>query len=570
MAKKLVKEMITHDATNPQDWMKGTCVPNELKDQIAKMSPKDREKAFTKKQLAFGTAGIRGKMGPGTAYLNKFVYQQMMVGYCEYILSTKVENPSIVIGHDNRLHSASFALECANIAIMKGIKVYLFEDNKLMPTPIISYVIRKFKCTGGINITASHNPKEDNGFKAYNALGCQILPDEAKIIVDNMPNSKDILDIIRSMRAVKNYAQIVFINYDRIVDEYFDKVIKQTVINKEFLKKDILIKKQPIVFTGFHGTTTELMPKFLKKLGFKHVYVYPGHATISGKFENAPISNPENPKAFDKVIQFANQKKATIIFGCDPDGDRMSVGFKKTNRWRFLNGNEMGIIYTHYILKRKEYEKKPYILSTHLSTNYIDRIAKRYNASVIRTKTGFKWMCNLIDKFEHEGRLVVAFEEAIGALTHTVCRDKDSFGAVCLTLEIYHTVSDYFVDLHDYIQTRIFNQYGPTFAATYSYTIKSEKWMADAKMLMKRALDFKPCKIYDYVIKSVRYDKFADAVVWELNRDSFIKFRISGTEPKFKVYLIFNDQLVGQLKAAAKRNLETIEKKILKGVEYTK
>ncbi|MCQ3908767.1 MAG: hypothetical protein MJ200_04495 [Mycoplasmoidaceae bacterium] len=303
---------------------------SQLKQQLNEMSSKEQKIAFANKPLAFGTAGIRAKMGPGTQYLNKYVYQQIMIGYCKFILAKGRSRPAIVIGHDNRINSEFFATVCAEVAQKMGIVVYLMEQNKLIPTPLVSYAIRKHKLDGGVNITASHNPKEDNGFKAYNHLGAQVLPSEADIIIKHMPQSSEIfnLDHYFSRRPT----EIKFIRYDELVDSFFDEIIKATNLDKTFLLPRAAIKKVPIVFTGFHGTTTELMPKLLKRLGFKKIFVYPKHATISGKFEDCPISNPEDTKAFNDVITYATKVRSTVIIGCDPDGDRMSIGFKKTNR----------------------------------------------------------------------------------------------------------------------------------------------------------------------------------------------------------------------------------------------
>ncbi len=570
--KKVRKERAPLDASKPQTWLKARQVPTELKTQLSNMTKKEQRIAFANKSLSFGTAGVRAKMGPGPHYMNKFTYQQMMIGYCKYVQSVSHRRPAIVIGHDNRNNSAEFALECANVAKAMGVDVYLMQDNKLIPTPILSYAIRKYHLQGGVNITASHNPKEDNGFKAYNKLGAQILPDEANIIIKNMPSSKVILDLKRYLKSKsKAKANISYIKYDSLVDNFFDEVIKATVIDRRVLMPNAPIKKFPIVFTGFHGTTSELMPRFLKSIGFKNVYVYPKHEKISGNFEDCPISNPEDEHSFDDVVKFANEKKSTIVIACDPDGDRMAMGFKKTNRWRILNGNEMGIIFSHYILTRKKFgDKTPLIISTHVSTNYIDRIAEKYNCEILRTKTGFKWMANTIDNLPKKYQFVLGFEEAIGALVHNVCRDKDSFGAVLLALEIFNKGNAYFPDLHDYLYDRIYDIYGPTFSHTYSYTIKSANWEKDANKMMFRARHWKDKKIFDYEIQKIWYEKESDCVVWTLNNDSWIKFRISGTEPKFKVYICFNNEMSGQLKAAAVMNISKIERQILKGFDYKK
>ncbi len=557
------------DATNPANWLNLKGLSDELKEQLKNMSKKELKIAFSRKQLAFGTAGIRAKMGPGTQYLNKFVYQQMMIGYCKYILSKKYHNPTILIAHDNRMYSDEFAMECAKVAQKMGVDAYLMGQNKLLPTPILSYAIRKNKFHGGVNITASHNPKEDNGFKAYNQLGAQVLPEEAAVIVKNMPESKEILDLSKHYEGRKE-GQILYLDYDLTIENFFDDLIRATVIDKTFLVPSAPIKNFPIVFTGFHGTTTELLPKLLKQIGFKKIYVYPKHASIDGKFANCPISNPENPKAFNDILKFATEKKATVIIGCDPDGDRVAMGFKKTNRWRFLKGNEMGAIFAHYLITKRPYTKTPLIITTHVSSSFVDRIAAKHKAEVMRTKTGFKWLSNMIDSLPEKYQFVLGFEEAIGALPHDICRDKDAFGTVLLALEILNHGNAYFVDLHDYVCDRLYDVYGPTFTETYSYTINADDWQPIAKKLMYRALRTKEKKLFDYTIQKAWYQREADAVVWTLDKDSWIKFRISGTEPKFKVYFNFNNEMAGQLKAAAVMNIAKIENTILKGIDYSK
>lgn len=557
------------DATQSKNWLKAKNVSPELKAQIINMDPKELQKAFEGTQLSFGTAGVRGKMGPGTQYLNNFVYQQMAIGYCKYVLiASKKKNPTIMIAHDNRLHSDEFALVCAKTANAMGINVILPEKNKLLPTPILSFAIIDQKLDGGINITASHNPKEDNGFKVYNKLGAQLLPDETNIIVKHMPPSKDILNLKPYMKC-KRSGKTDFIKYDPLVFKFFDKIISKINIDKRFLLPSAPIKKVPIIFTGFHGTTTELLPRLLRYIGFKKIFVYPQHANISSAFENCPISNPEDPRAFNDVIKYATEKNATIIIGCDPDGDRMAIGFKKTNRWRFLNGNEMGMIFAHYILNRKQFKDKiPLIISTHVSASYVNRIAKKYKAEVMRTKTGFKWMGNMIDSLPEKYQFILGFEEAIGALVHDECRDKDAFGAILLALEIYDQGNAYFPDLHDYLSDRLYDTYGPTFVATHSFTITSNNWKADAKKIMTRAKRYKERKIFDYRIRKIWYEDASDCVVWTLNKESWIKFRVSGTEPKVKVYINFNNEMIGQLKAAAVVNIQKIEENLFKGISF--
>lgn len=557
-----------HNANKWEDWLECWNTSEKLRNQIKKMTDEQKKEAFASHRLNFGTAGIRAIMGPGTQMLNKFVYHQMAYGYAKYVLS-KNRKAKVIIGHDNRALSDEFAIECAKIMSMLGVEAFIYTKNKLMPTPIISYTIRKMGFDGGINITASHNPKEYNGFKAYNKLGAQILPEDAKIIVDNMPESKDILNIESNLIDMGKKPRIQTVDYDKITSGYFKEVARAVNIDPWFREENTPIKNTPIVFTGFQGTTTELMPKFLKFLGFKKIVTVPGQNQIAPDFSASPIANPEDYKAFYPAIKEANARKASIIVGCDPDGDRMTIGFKKTNRWRFLNGNELGVILAYYILGHKKFKRRPYILTTHVSTSYVDRIAKDFGAKVIRTQTGFKWMCNLIDTFEQKGEMAIAFEEAIGSLVHTCCRDKDSFGSTALALEVANHISEYYVDLHEYLQDQMFEQYGDTHSATISLTLDSKDWTKDAKILMDRALKVKKSlNLYDYKIQKIWFNPDADAVEWILDKNSWIKFRISGTEPKFKIYFCLNDQLVGQLRTSAVENLRLIMTNVLKDIKF--
>jgi len=289
---------------------------------MAKMDQKEISSYFNNKLLSFGTAGIRATMGPGTQQMNVFVYQQIAEGYAKYIKQTYPLNPYVVIGHDNRKNSQLFATTCANVLSSFGVGVYLFKNNHLIPTPIISYTIRKMNAMGGIIITASHNAKEYNGFKAYNPDGGQILPAVANKIVSLMPKYDTIL-------TNKYKANFQLINYlsDDIIDQYFADV-QSVLVNRQ-----IIYDKKPfkVVFTGHHGTSCKLLPELLKKLNFN---VYPLHnqCFYSEKFINSPSPNPENPDSFEQAIKYAKHIHSSIIFGVDPDADRMAVMINHHNK----------------------------------------------------------------------------------------------------------------------------------------------------------------------------------------------------------------------------------------------
>jgi phosphomannomutase len=268
--------------------------------------------------MSFGTAGVRGKMGMGTMRMNRFTYANLVQAYAKYIISTYGKNKTVVIGHDNRWNSDTFALLAANVLSSFDIPVLLFAKNQLMPTPIVSYAIRQTKSVGGLIITASHNPKEYNGFKAYHNDGGQILPPVAKAIVKELKKPSAILNITYQAKP----KLISYLTND-ILNKYF-KDVRHVLINKKELTQK---KTFPVVLTAHHGTACKLLPKFLQQLRFN---VKPVQAQMfyDPNFTNSPISNPEDIKSFVLSIKQAEQMKSKICIGVDPDADRMAVCIK--------------------------------------------------------------------------------------------------------------------------------------------------------------------------------------------------------------------------------------------------
>lgn len=507
-------------------WLKSKKVSKQDKQAIKKMSKEQIKVNFDNSLMAFGTAGIRAKMGPGTKQLNEFTYPQITIAYAKYIVK-HFKNPSIVIGHDNRLNSIEYSYLCARVLSSFGIKVYLFNKNKLMPTPIISYVIRELKSSGGIIVTASHNPKEYNGFKAYNPDGGQILPDVANEIASYMPKPKEVLNI-----TFKPIAKNILNINDKYIERYLSEA-KQALVDQKIISEK---KKFPIIFTGHHGTSCELLPKFLNSLGFNIIPVKE-QCYEDPNFTNSPSSNPEAADSFNLAIQYAKRNKSKIIIGIDPDADRMAIMINKNNKWRLMTGNEMGIIYTWYVLNNKKFKKTPYVASSWVSNNLIDRICKKFKAKVYRTGTGFKWMGALVSQKLNKEDFVVAFEEAIGALNTTLNRDKDSFTASALALEIYTKYQKQNMDFVDILNKFIYPEYGYWYGETVAYSYAN---ILDWKPVVQSKLDmlkkFKAKKIGKYQLKRVVWNKQGDCLDWILNGDSWIRFRVSGTEPKFKAY----------------------------------
>ena len=518
-------------------WEKSNKVSQEYKNQMKSMSQEEIDIYFSPEKMHFGTAGIRGTMGPGTQRMNQFVYQQFTVGYAKYLLKYYPNNPSVVIGHDNRINSKEFSIICTNVLTSYGIKVYLFENNHLTPTPMISYTIRNLSANGGIIITASHNPKEFNGYKVYNPDGGQVLPNTASEIESLMPNPWEIIDL-----DIKPNDKLIRYIDEKIIDTYMEEA-KQAIVNKDFITKN---KTYPVIITTHHGTASGYLQKFLSRLNVNAIEVKE-QCYESSTFEHSPNSNPEYYHSFDLAIELAKKENSNIIIGVDPDADRMAVMIKHNNEWKLMSGNDMGIIYTYYILNNRSYQKTPFIVSSYVSTNYIDIIAKEKNAIVYRTGTGFKWMGNCVSENDGKQNFVVAFEEAIGALCTTINRDKDSFTAAALALEIYDYCLENKMDLIDYLHNIIFKKYGIWFGKTDSFIIKDLDWKNIAIKKMQLLTSYPNKNIGKYEIKNISFNKIGDCLEWDLGNMNWIKFRMSGTEPKFKAYYNFYGKSLEEL-----------------------
>jgi phosphomannomutase len=280
-------------------------------------------KAFFKdEKMHFGTAGIRGVMGAGTHKMNIYTYQQMAEGYARYINKHFPKNPSVVIGHDNRINSDLFSLVCANVLTTFGIKVYLFKNNHLTPTPIISFAIRFLNASGGIIVTASHNPKEYNGFKAYNPDGGQVLPDVAAEIEKYMPKNDSLVHNIY-VGSAKLLREID----EKVIDVYYQEA-KKALVNRDIIN---FKKPEPIILTTHHGTASNYLPKFLKELNFNVIPVNE-QCFVNSEFVNSPSSNPEYFDSFNLSIKLAEKEKSSFLIGVDPDADRMAVMIKHNKK----------------------------------------------------------------------------------------------------------------------------------------------------------------------------------------------------------------------------------------------
>lgn len=507
-------------------WLKHPSIENKNKKIMEEMSDAEISIAFNEKPIKFGTAGYRAKMGPGNHYLNEKTYHQLATGYARFIKSKfpKNSNWKVLVVHDNRYNGKFFTEVVCNALWREGIMPIINKDNELLATPIASYLIKKLKLNGGINITASHNPKEYNGFKCYDSTGAQILTEDADLIINSLPSWEDALNT-----KIDLYYEGEFIK-DSYVKDYFDEVynsLPDTNRKPKYLK---------LVYSSMHGTASYVMSKFLNSLGYICIDV-PTQNYPNQDFENTPICNPEDNKALEAAITLADTLNVNVVLASDPDADRLAIVIKKNDEWQFLNGNQAGIIETYYKLtKLKKTKKTPVVISTYISTNLIDRIIKPYDGKIIRTPTGFKWVGDQINKLGKNEIYINGFEEAIGALPSDMNRDKDSFQTAALILEIINSYNKKSMDLIDILEKEIYPTYGHWYGNTTSLVIKSHNWKEKADEMLETLKNSKLTKILNREIVSKNFNVPADAMEYHFKNDSWVKFRISGTEPKFKIY----------------------------------
>lgn len=532
------------------DWYKSKKLSPMDQRILVGLSDNYVERNFTEEKMSFGTAGIRSVMGLGTNRMNEFTYAQMATGFALHILEKYGKGAKVIVAHDNRFNADKYSLVCANVLTSHGINVFLIEDNELKATPIISYLIIQLKLQGGIIVTASHNPKNYLGFKVYNNTGGQILPDEEKNISRLMPENKN---IIRN-EYTPNNDLISYISNEWIT-KYFEDA-KACLI-----KTDVNVEKRfPIIFTAHHGTASYDLPKFLATLNYVNVIPVQEQCYPDPNFTNSPNSNPEDKESFKLALDYAKKNNSDIILAVDPDADRLGVAIKHKGEWRYITGNEMGTIFTYYLLENKNFGKNPYVVSTFVSTYLIDKIANQYGCKVYRTPTGFKWLGNQITQNikNNLGNFVVAFEEAIGSLNSTINRDKDSFQASALALEIFDFYAQKEMSLIDVLEQEIYPKFGYWAGQTVSYLISGENWKEEITRIFENLKVHNIEKILDLKVKKIHWNEIGNVLEWNLEKGNWIKFRMSGTEPKFKIYYnLFGDSLEGSQKL-----LESVRKEV--------
>lgn len=419
-----------------QAWLDSEIISEEIKGELrAIKDEKEIEDRFYK-DLEFGTGGLRGVIGAGSNRMNIYTVSQATQGFADY-LNASFENPSVAVAYDSRNMSPEFAKAAALTLCANNIKVNLFES--LRPTPMLSFAVRELKCDGGIVITASHNPKIYNGYKAYDQFGCQLTDKPAKEVIDYVAKVSDfsMIKTISEEEAL-NKGLLKMIGED--VDKVYIEKVKSLATNTELVKEKA--KDLKIIYTPIHGSGNIPVRRVLKELGYENVKVVKEQEAPNGEFPTAPYPNPEMPQVFELALKMAETEKPDIIFGTDPDCDRIGVVVNANGEYKVLTGNQTGLLLTDYVLNaKKETNTLPdngVVIKTIVTTEGARKIADNYGVECMDVLTGFKYIGEKIREFEvnNDKTYLFGFEESYGYLAGTFVRDKDAVIASMLIAEM--------------------------------------------------------------------------------------------------------------------------------------
>jgi phosphoglucomutase len=534
-------------------WLSGN-YDEATKQAIQQMNEKDLVDAFYK-DLEFGTGGLRGIMGVGSNRMNRYTVGAATQGLANYLKKTfPNEQIKVSIAHDSRNNSPEFANIVADVFSANGIYVYFFKA--LRPTPELSFAIRYLKCHSGVVLTASHNPKEYNGYKAYWIDGAQVTPPHDENIIAEV-NAIQSVDDIKFSRVSANVALIG----EEIDDLYLDKIVSLSV-SKLAIQRQSDIK---IVYSPLHGTGITLVPKLLKKMGFTNVYVVEEQATPDGNFPTVVYPNPEEKEAMTLALRKAKELNADIVMATDPDSDRVGIGVKNDKgEWILLNGNQTGSLLMGYMIQAwKEAGKldgTQNIIKTIVTSELIDTIAEKNGVKCYNTLTGFKYIAGLIRELEGREQFIAGGEESYGYLIGDFVRDKDAIASCGILAELVAYAKDKGMSLFEMLQDT-YIKYGFYLEGLISMTKKGKDGAEEIKAMMQnwrenppltingskvvRLLDFQELVEKDLITNNVTpiQQYVSDVLQFYTEDGSKISARPSGTEPKIKFYISVKGQL---------------------------
>lgn len=530
-----------------EKWVNHPNLDARYKDVLENMNEEEKNDAFYT-LIEFGTAGMRGLLGPGTNRINIHTIRKATQGYANYIIAAGKEacEKGIAIGYDNRHMSRELAFDCADLLAKNNIRSYVFES--LRPTPELSFAVRYLGCFGGIMITASHNPKEYNGYKLYDDKGCQLIPSLAAQVIDQVNAIEDELAI--DANCTEEQKKLITVIGKDVDEEYYKNVLS-IQLNPD-VNKDI-----KIVFSPEHGTANIPVQEVYKRAGYTCIPVEE-QCTPDPDFSNTPTPNPEQPGAYELALEYAKKNDADLILVCDPDADRMGVGVKHNGEYVVLTGNQSGSVEIEYICsqltKQNKMPENPVMFNTVVTSDLGEKVASDYGVTTEKTLTGFKFIGEKVAKYEvtHEKNYVFGYEESYGSLIKPFVRDKDAPQACLMLAEACAYYKQEGKDLVDVLDS-LYDRHGTYEESQVALTLSGEAGANRIKEILAnlrkdspaeiggtkvvKSEDYKECVIKegDKVTELTGFTK-SDVLKYYLEDGSWIAVRPSGTEPKCKFY----------------------------------
>ena len=550
-------ELINSCVAKAQKWIESPVFDAETKAEVQALLDKEDKTELVDafyQNLEFGTGGLRGIMGAGTNRMNKYIVGMATQGFANYInQACPGQQTSVVVGHDCRNNSRLYAETVAAIFSANGIKVYLFES--LRPTPEISFAIRQLGAIAGVNVTASHNPKEYNGYKAYWADGAQVLAPHDKGIIDEV-NKVEIEDV----KFVADPELIEIIGGEMDYDY-------MTAVKEAMIDQDVILRQKDlnIVYSAMHGTGRVIVPLCLRSWGFQNIHVVPEQMEVDGNFPTVISPNPENAEAMTLGMKLGTKLNADLVVATDPDADRLAIVCRDNKgEWTIINGNQTAMMFCYYIIKNKKAlgQLKPtdFLVKTIVTTEVIAEMAKKNQVELRDCYTGFKWIAREIALSEGKQKYIGGGEESFGFLPYDKVRDKDAPASICLICEIAAWAKDNGMTLYDLLM-QIYVDNGFSFEHTINVTKPGKSGADEIKAMMENlranrpteiagskvvcTKDFGTLKQYDGegVETDIDMPTTSNVLQYFCQDGTKISVRPSGTEPKIKFYLELKDTM---------------------------
>ena len=573
-------ELIKQCEAKAQEWLSSPIIDADTKAEVKAMY--DDKTALVDafyQNLEFGTGGLRGIMGAGTNRMNKYIVGMATQGFANYINKAFPQGGcSVVVGHDCRNNGRMYAESVAAIFSANGIKAYLFES--LRPTPEISFAIRQLGAVAGVNVTASHNPKEYNGYKAYWADGAQVLAPHDTGIIDEVNKVK-----LEDVKFTANWDLIQIIGGEMDYDY-------MTAVKEAMVDQDVILRQKDlnIVYSAMHGTGRQIVPMCLRSWGFQNINVVPEQMVVDGNFPTVVSPNPENAEAMTLGMKLGTKLNADLVVATDPDADRLAIVCRNPEgEWQIINGNQTAMMFIYYIIKNKQalgtLGKTDFLVKTIVTTEVIAEMAKKNGVELRDCYTGFKWIAREIALSEGKQKYIGGGEESFGFLPYDKVRDKDAPASICLICEIAAWAKDQGKTLYDLLM-EIYKEYGFSYESTINVTKpgksgadeikqmmvdfrgeKAPKEIAGSKIVLTK--DYQTLTATDAQGNVTKLDMptTSNVLQWFCEDGTKISVRPSGTEPKIKFYC----EIKGQIGCAkcypgevekAKEHVEAIKKSL--------